>query len=178
MPWILEHLCDSWFWDVPKIKALAARPRMAWAPVEFSRTLFLVGKVDSRVWHRTARKCGGTSGRCSVSGQKHVHPNASASRSECCSSRDHTRPLRLSFALAVVLTVEARRFQRTHPLSGMGSSLNASKDTGMGLFTRCSPVHLNQRWSMQVVTRSDLPMYALLETHDSHSLLNNNNGYH
>ena len=38
---------------------------------------------------------------------------------------------RLSFALAMVLTMNARRFQRTHPLSGTGSSLNASKDIGM-----------------------------------------------
>ena len=30
------------------------------------------------------------------------------------------------------LTVNARRFQRTHPLSGTGSSVNASKDIGMG----------------------------------------------
>ena len=35
---------------------------------------------------------------------------ASAARSERGSSRDHSRPLRLSFALAVVLTMNARRF--------------------------------------------------------------------
>ena len=35
------------------------------------------------------------------------HPKASASPSELCSSRDHTRPLLLSFALAVVLTLDA-----------------------------------------------------------------------
>ena len=54
---------------------------------------------------------------------KHVHPKASPSRSEVYSSRDHTRPPRLSFALAMILTMNARRFQRTHPLSGKGSSL-------------------------------------------------------
>ena len=39
--------------------------------------------------------------------------------------------LRLSLALAMVVTIHARRFQRTHPLSDMGSLLNVSKDTGM-----------------------------------------------
>ena len=58
---------------------------------------------------------------------------ASAARSERGSSRDHSRPPRLSFALAVVLTMNARRFQSQHPLSGMGSSLNASKDIGLGV---------------------------------------------
>ena len=33
----------------------------------------------------------------------------------------------------MILTMNARQFQRTHPLSGMGFSLNASKDTGMGV---------------------------------------------
>ena len=54
-------------------------------------------------------------------------------RSELCSSRGYTRPLRMSFALVMTLTMDARRFQRTHLLSGMGSSLNASKETGMGV---------------------------------------------
>ena len=45
--------------------------------------------------------------------------------------RDHTRPLRLSFALAMVLTMNARRFQRTHSFRGMGDySVSASKDFG------------------------------------------------
>ena len=39
----------------------------------------------------------------------------------------------------MVLTMNARRFQRTHPLSGMGSSLNASKDNGVGV-TDLAPV--------------------------------------
>ena len=50
------------------------------------------------------------------------------------SSRDHASPARLSFALSMVHTMNARRFQRTHPLSGMGEcSLNASKEIGMGI---------------------------------------------
>ena len=94
------------------------------------RTLFLVEDVDSQDVHRIAPKCVWTS---QVSGQKHVHPKASASRSEFDSSRDHTRPLRLSFALAMILTMNTRRLQRTHPWSGMGSSLEASKDIGNGV---------------------------------------------
>ena len=39
---------------------------------------------------------------------------------------------KLSFALAMLLTMNARRFQSTRLLSGMGSSLFASKDIGMG----------------------------------------------
>ena len=42
-----------------------------------------------------------------------------------------TPPPRLSLALAIVLTISARRFQRTHPFSGMGLSLDASMDIGM-----------------------------------------------
>ena len=44
----------------------------------------------------------------SVSGRTHVHPKASPSRSQCYSSREHTRPPRLSFALVMVLTMNAR----------------------------------------------------------------------
>ena len=66
--------------------------------------------------------------------KKHVHPMASASRSKLSFSRHHTGPLRLSFALATILTMNARRFQRTHPWRGMGDwTLNASKDIGMGV---------------------------------------------
>ena len=49
------------------------------------------------------------------------------------SSREHTRPPSLSFAVSMIHTMNARRFQRTHPLGGMGSSLNASKDIGVGV---------------------------------------------
>ena len=58
---------------------------------------FLVGNVDNRDLHRVARRCLGTGGRCSVSGEKHVHPKASASRSECYSSRDHARLFQVVF---------------------------------------------------------------------------------
>ena len=97
---------------MPKIEALAAHS-LAW-PGLCRIILFLVHStegeryfclvVDSRDSHRVARKCSGTGGRCSVSGQQHVHPKASASP------------------------------QRTYPLRGMRDySFNASKDIGMGV---------------------------------------------
>ena len=139
MPWTLERPFDSWFWDVPIIQTLAAQPRMAWAMTDFcifgspcwKRILVPIGNVDSRDLLRIARKCVGTGGRCSVTGQKHFHPDASARRSDFRSSRDHARPARLSFALAM-FTMNARRFQRTRHLRGVGDySLNASKDIDM-----------------------------------------------
>ena len=57
---------------------------------------------------------------------------SSLSRSDRFSSRDNTRAPKMSFALAMILTMNARRFQRTHTSSGMRSSLCTSKDTGMG----------------------------------------------
>ena len=85
-----EAPCDSSMWNVPNIQALAAQPRTASALADFcifgspckKWPLFLVGDVDSRHLHRIATKCAGTGERCSVSGQKHRNPKASASRSE------------------------------------------------------------------------------------------------
>ena len=98
--------------------------------------------------------------------RKHVHPNASASRSECYSSRDHTRSPRLSFALAMVLTMNARRFGRS---SGMGPPLNPSKEMGMVL-QWLAQIALVSCLTQALIARTDLPMYASLSTHDSHSL--------
>ena len=83
-------------------------------------------------------------------------PKAFASRSESSSSRDHTSPRILSFALAMTLTLNARHFQRTQLSRGMKTSLDASKGIDMGV-TDLALVS----FSTQVVTRSDLPMYAL-----------------
>ena len=133
---ILEHPGDTRSWHVPKIQTLAAGPgglSRFFGSQYRERTFLLVGNVDSRGLHRIARRCAWTSRCCSVSGQKHGHPKTSASRSKLRSSRDHTRPPKLSFALASVLTMNARRFQRTHPLSEMGPALNASKDIDMGV---------------------------------------------
>ena len=58
-----------------------------------------------------ARRCAGTGGRCSVSRRKHGHPKTFASCSELRSSRDHTRLPKLFFALAMALTMNARRCQ-------------------------------------------------------------------
>ena len=74
------------------------------------------GSVDSRDAHRVARKFAGTSGRCRFSGHKHLHPRASRITLRVLFFTWPDRPPRVSFALAMVL-------QRTHPLSGLGSSL-------------------------------------------------------
>ena len=68
------------------------------------------------------------------------------------------------------------RFQRTHPLSGMGSSLNASQDIDL------APIVYQNQWLTQgmlqwlaqlalahLKLRTDLSTYAVLATHDSHS---------
>ena len=145
MPWILEHLCDLWLWDVLKFSTLVAPHGLG--PCGFllfgvpcrKRTLFLVGNVDGRDLHHIARKCAGAGRRCNVSGENIVYPKASASRSEVYSSRDNTRLAPFISALAMILTMNERRFQRSHPLKGMGSSLNASKAIGMGV-TDLAPI--------------------------------------
>ena len=136
--------------------------------------------MDSRVLHCIARKCAGTGGGCSVSGHKHAHRKASKSRSELCFSRGDTRPHRLSFALAMILTMNARRFQRTHPFSEMGSALSASKDIAIGVNDVALVVnqiqlltHVVRQWLTQLalayvklvlIARTDLLTYAALVT--------------
>ena len=134
------------------IQTLAAQLRTVWVLADLcifgslcrKRTMFVVGNVDSRDVHRIGRKCVGTGGRCSVSGQKHVHPKASASRPEFCSSWVHTRTSRLSLALAMILTMNARRFQRTTLLCGVGSSVYPSKDIGTEVTDLAFFVNQNQ----------------------------------
>ena len=75
--------------------------------------------VFGRYCGRHARRCAGTGGRCSVAGQKHGNTKESAFRCERRSSRDYTRPPKLSLALAMVLIMNARHFQRTHPFRGL-----------------------------------------------------------
>ena len=195
MPWILEHPCDSCLWSVPKIQALAAQLRTAQVLADFSilgssskkAAVISGGNVDSRDLNRIARKCAGTGRRCRVSVQKQFHSKASASHSEVSSSRDHTRPLRLSVALAIVLTMHARRFQRTHALSGIIASQRV-KGYWYGRYRSCAYlwIRINDgtrcrlQWMAQLalvlnytqdlVTRTDLPTYAPLATHDSLSL--------
>ena len=63
--------------------------------------------------------------------KKHIHPKASTSRSEFC-SHVTTTALPGYLSRLSILTMNARRFQRTHLLRGVGDYvLNASKDTGM-----------------------------------------------
>ena len=105
-----------------------------------------------------------------------------------CSSRDHTRPLGSSFELPMILTMNARRFQRTHPLRGMGDySLYRDRILVWELSTLRSLVLRSQwftqcvlQWSAQLalvacltqalIESKDLPTCATLATHDSHSL--------
>ena len=77
------------------------------------------------------------------------------------SSRDHTRPARLSFVHAMILTMDARQFQENTSFKwNGGSSLEASKDNGAWeLLTLRSLVHRNQwltpcvvQWLAQLVT--------------------------
>ena len=77
---------------------------------------------------------------------------------------DHTRPPRLSFALAMVLTINSQRFQRTHPFRGMGdSSLNAPKDVAMGL-TCLAPIVNQIQWLAQDSAVDGSACSCVLET--------------
>ena len=146
-----------------------------------SERCFWFGNVDNRDSFRIARQCAGTGGRCSVSGQKHVRPKG---------FRLHT-PLHVCPSRLPCFSPRTRAVSREHILlRGTGDySLDASNGfLGRELLTLCSLVDLKQGWtqcipqwlallalvsySTQVVTRSDLPMYAQLATHDSHSLEN------
>ena len=87
MLWIIEHPRHSRMWNEPKIQGLAAQLRTSWASSFFAlsdhrgeRDIILFRNVDNRVWHHIDRRCVGTDGRCSASGCKHAHPNASTSR--------------------------------------------------------------------------------------------------
>ena len=84
--WILGRPCDSCLGNVPKIEALAAQPRTAWALADYcivgskcrKRALFTVGNVNGRDLHRIAFRCAGTGGRCSVSRQEQGDPAKSS----------------------------------------------------------------------------------------------------
>ena len=63
MPWILEHPCGSWLWDVPKIEILAAQLRTAWALIDFC---VFVSRIRTHIvsgWKRGQQKWAGTGGR-------------------------------------------------------------------------------------------------------------------
>ena len=59
MPWILEHPCDLWLWDVPNIEALAAQPRTAWALADLCVFGLQYRKNERYFWlgMRTAETC-------------------------------------------------------------------------------------------------------------------------
>ena len=95
-------------------------------------------------------------------------PKVSQSRSEGGSSRDNTHPSRMSLALAMVLTMNARRFQKTR-MGVIDIAHICGSEINGGCSTCCS-VWLSLRSTQILVTRSDPPMYALLATHDDLSL--------
>ena len=77
VPWILEHPCDSWLWDVPKLQNSCGTPSHGLGPYGFlhfwltqhrKRTLFLVGNIDSRDSNRIARNLCWNRRSCCVSG--------------------------------------------------------------------------------------------------------------
>ena len=110
MPWILEHPCHSWLWDVPKILARTGRWRIS---------LFLVQRAESErcSWLEMWTAEIGTVLLATVLERVDV---AVLQGKTCSSKRFNTTlrfllPHRFSFELAMVLTMNARRFQRTHP---------------------------------------------------------------
>ena len=189
MPWILEHPCGSWLWDVPKIQTRAA-PRTAWQILCFWIRTQKTNVVSAWEcgWQRLAPYCASCDRTLQCVWTKTCSSKGFRITLREIFSRDHTRPPRLSIALPMILTMDARLFQRTHPLSGMGSSLNASNDIGMGvtdLELTCKNRTSGGRnaycsgWLAELalacltwalVARTDLPTHATLAAHDSHSL--------
>ena len=121
-----EAFYDSWIRTCRNSKLFAAQPRTVsaleenvYGDLHAKRPLFLqrlAPNCSQMGWNKWTLQC-----------VRNSFPKAAASRSECCSSRDPLTPHRFPFALAMVLTMHARRCQGTHPLSGMGSSLSASR---------------------------------------------------
>ena len=52
IPWILEHLCDSRSWDVPKLQTCAAQIRTAWALADFTWTAEICTELLAHVLER------------------------------------------------------------------------------------------------------------------------------
>ena len=93
----------------------------------------------------------GTSGRGNVSGLKLVLQQMFVSPSVLCSSRDHARPPKLSFALAKVLGMNARRF-REHICGVEWEIIHSTRQRMLvsKLLTSRLLVDLNQ-WLMEYV---------------------------
>ena len=134
---IRQHPCDSWLWGGANIRSSCgaalhslcpARSLYFWFTMQTANVVSVWECGQQRFapyssqmfWDRWTLQCFRT--------KTYFHPKASAPRSEFCFSREHTRSPLLSSALAMVLTMNARRFQRTHPLRGMGDySLNRQR---------------------------------------------------
>ena len=122
------NMCDSWPWDVAKIQTLAAQPRTSWALAFFFR--FTVPKADSvsnckRGWQRFALDC------------SHMFWDKwtlQCVKTKTCPCKGFRITLRVLFfksphpsSQVVFLAChgshhERNTIQRTHLLSGMGSS--------------------------------------------------------
>ena len=116
----------------PKIQALAAQPRTAWASFFFvfldhraEKAKIVFGwNVDIRDLLRVARRCVGNGGRCSVSGQKMFIQRFPL----------HAQRLVLDAALAMIVNLTSRRFQKANKLSvNAGFTRHVEKDIGMGV---------------------------------------------
>ena len=62
MPWLLEHPCDSWLWDLSKLQTLAAQARTAWALAGCC----IFGSLHTNHLFRTTREALGHSTSCDI----------------------------------------------------------------------------------------------------------------
>ena len=119
MLWILEHPCDSWTCQESRPLVTASHGQ---GPARF--LCFWISMQKANVVSGWECRQPGFAPYCSKVcwgrwASQYVRTEKTCS--EFLSSRDHTQPSRLSFALAVILTMNTRRYQQ------------ASKDIGMGV---------------------------------------------
>ena len=185
MPRIQEHPCDSWLWDVPKNRTSCGRqPRTAWAVADHCIFWFTVRKSERCVWfgkcgqQRLAPSCSQVSWdtrtlHCVVSINMFIQKLSHHAQS-FSSSRDHTCPHRLSFALAMILTKNARRLQRTI-FCVEWESIHSTRQRILVWESLTLRLLVDRsQWLAQCVLCSrgqiNHPTYPTLATHDSHSL--------
>ena len=170
MAWILEHLSDSWLWDVPKKSERCFWLEKWTAEVRTVLLAGVLGQADVAVFQYKNMV---------------IQEFPQHAQNFALHVTTH-RPRKLSFALAMVHTTNARRFQKTHPSREMESALNASKDITMGVADLAPTVKQIQRLTQRVlqwlaqlahaylklalIARTDLLTCATLATHDSCSL--------
>ena len=185
MPCILEYPRDSRFVGRAKIQSFCGKALRGPGFGGFLHFRITVQKANvvSR-WkrgHRISCKCAGTGGHCSVTRQ---HIVTQRRPHHAHSFVLHVTTLGLAVYLSR-LPMNARRFQRPQPLSGVGEySLKASKDIGMGVAALacgseplvdavCAAMVVSARTGRVLNAGSagtDLPTYATLATHGCRSL--------